>query len=87
MIRIGSLDVSIELREVLSDGQPVRLGSRAFDILALLVAADGKLVSRDEIMRHVWPATVVEENNLSVQINAIRRALGAERDRIRTESG
>ncbi|BCG04284.1 hypothetical protein PPGU19_088520 (plasmid) [Paraburkholderia sp. PGU19] len=87
MIKIGSLDISLEHRQVLLDGQPVRLGSRAFDILVLLIAADGKLVSRDEIMRHVWPNTVVEENNLQVHIHAIRRAFGAERERIRTEPG
>jgi class 3 adenylate cyclase len=58
---------------------PVPLGSRAFDLLGLLAGRHGELVSKDEIMAAVWPRTVVEENNLTVQISALRRILDAER--------
>src|SRR5436190_20770595 len=58
---------------------PVAIGSRAFDILGLLVEHPGDLVSRDEIMKAAWPGTVVEDGNLSVQISALRRILDAER--------
>jgi len=54
---------------------PVAIGSRALDVLRVLVKADGDLVSKDEIMAAVWPGTVVEDNNLTVQISALRRIL------------
>jgi TolB-like protein len=54
---------------------PVPLGSRALDVLGVLVARAGELVSRDDIIAAVWPATVVEDNNLNIQIAALRRVL------------
>jgi len=54
---------------------PVAIGSRALDVLRVLIASHGDLVSKDEIMATVWPATVVEDNNLTVQISALRRIL------------
>src|SRR6516162_4897987 len=54
---------------------PAATGSRALDVLCVLVKADGDLVSKDEIMAAVWPGTVVEDNNLTVQIAALRRIL------------
>jgi len=54
---------------------PVTLGWRALDLLLLLVEHHGDLVSREKIMDAVWPGTVVEENNLTVQISALRRVL------------
>jgi DNA-binding winged helix-turn-helix (wHTH) protein len=74
-------------RELRADGVAVELGSRAFDILMVLTEARGALVTKDEIMARVWPDTVVEENNLVVQISALRKALGEDRDLIRTVSG
>jgi adenylate cyclase len=55
--------------------EPIALGSRALDVLALLAERQGQLVRKDEIMTAVWPATVVEEGNLTVQISALRRVL------------
>ena len=49
-------------------------------MLGLLVERQGELISKDEIMQAVWPQTVVEENNLTVQISALRRIL--DRDRV-----
>src|SRR6202045_5344481 len=54
---------------------PVALGSRALDLLALLVRQKGELVSKDEIMAVVWPGKVVEEANLNVQISKLRHIL------------
>jgi adenylate cyclase len=51
------------------------IGSRALDVLGVLVGRAGELVSRDEIIALVWPATVVEDNNLNLQIAALRRRL------------
>ena len=59
----------------------VALGSRALDVLAILADRQGALLSKDEIMAAAWPGTVVEDNNLAVQISALRRVL----DRDRTE--
>ena len=54
----------------------MRLGSRAFDILATLVERDGELVGKDELIARVWPNLFVEEANLKMQVSALRRALG-----------
>ena len=54
---------------------PIPLGSRAFDILCLLVEHRGGLVPKQKIMDAVWPNLVVAENNLTVQISALRRVL------------
>jgi DNA-binding winged helix-turn-helix (wHTH) protein/ketosteroid isomerase-like protein len=55
---------------------PVSLGSRAAEILLLFLGKPGELISKNEIMDAVWPGTAVEESNLTVQISALRRALG-----------
>src|ERR1700736_6391150 len=54
---------------------PMAIGSRALDILGVLVERPGELVSRAEIMEAVWPGTVVEDSNLNVQVAALRRIL------------
>jgi DNA-binding winged helix-turn-helix (wHTH) protein len=69
---------------------PVAIGSRALDILRLLIERPGDLVSRAEILASVWPGTVVEDSNLNVQIAALRRVLDdgrAEGSCIQTVSG
>ena len=59
--------------------RPVALGSRALDVLAILADQQGALLSKDEIMAAAWPGTVVEDNNLAVQISALRRILDRDR--------
>ena len=54
---------------------PVPIGPRALDVLGVLVARAGDLVSRDEIIAAAWPEAVVNDNNLNMQIAAIRRVL------------
>jgi TolB-like protein/DNA-binding winged helix-turn-helix (wHTH) protein/Flp pilus assembly protein TadD len=54
---------------------PVELGSRALDVLRVLLDRPGDLVSRDEIMAVAWPGIVVEDNNLTIQIATLRRVL------------
>ena len=54
---------------------PVVIGSRALDILGVLIDRAGEVVTKDEIIAAVWPATVVEDSNLTVQISALRRVL------------
>jgi DNA-binding winged helix-turn-helix (wHTH) protein len=57
----------------------VAIGSRAFDVLRVLITAQGDLVAKDEIMAAVWPGTVVEDNNLTVHISTLRRILDQDR--------
>ena len=58
---------------------PVEIGSRALDVLGVLLERPGDLLSRDEIMVAAWPGTVVEDNNLTVQISKLRRILDQDR--------
>ena len=62
-------------RLLLSGDEPVRLGSRALDILIVLVERAGELVSKDELMARVWPNTFVVPANLTVHVATLRRAL------------
>jgi Transcriptional regulatory protein, C terminal len=68
-VEFGRFRLLPHRRELRADGVVVELGSRAFDILMVLTEARGALVTKDEIMARVWPGTVVEENNLVVQIS------------------
>src|SRR5439155_23092433 len=63
-------------RLLLEGDTPVRLGSRAFDILAVLVERAGEVVGKEELIARAWPQTVVEDSNLKIQVSALRRALG-----------
>ena len=73
-------------RRRLADGVPVELGTRAFDLLQILLGADGALVTK-ELLNRVWPGLVVSGENLKVQIACLRKVLGADRNLIRTEFG
>src|ERR1700741_3686237 len=86
-IAFGRFLLLPQRRELLADGRPVRLGGRAFDVLMALVEAHGAVVSKDALMERVWPDRIVEENNLQIQISALRAAFGADRDLIRTVAG
>src|SRR5262252_5420145 len=70
----GRFRVLPQRREVLADGQPMELGGRAFDVLVALIQANGAVVSKDELIRRVWPGRIVEDNNLHAQIKALRKA-------------
>ena len=74
----GRFRLDVGRRQLLHDEKPVRLGSRALDILCVLASAEGDVVSKDELMARVWPGTVVEENNLHVHVSALRKALDEE---------
>ena len=83
----GRFCVLLRQRRLLTDGVPVELGARAFDILMVLIEADGALVTKDELQSRVWPGIVVAPDSLKVQICALRKALGEDRELIRTENG
>jgi DNA-binding winged helix-turn-helix (wHTH) protein len=86
-IEFGRFRVLLRQRWLLADGVPVEVGTRAFDLLLVLLEADGALVTKRELLSRVWPGMVVSVENLKVQISALRKALGADRDLIRTEFG
>lgn len=66
----------IRRQKLLLDGErQVPLGSRAYALLVALAERAGTVVSKDELVAEVWPDTYVEESNLRVHINALRRAL------------
>jgi DNA-binding winged helix-turn-helix (wHTH) protein len=71
----GSFRLLPRRRLLLSGDEPVRLGSRALDILIALVERAGELVSKDELLARVWPNTFVVQANLTVHVSALRRAL------------
>ena len=85
-LAFGRFQVLPHRRELLADGQPLKLGGRAFDVLMTLIEAHGATVSKDALMAHDWPDRVVEENALQVQISALRAAFGPDRELIRTVS-
>ena len=85
-IAFGRFSLMPRHRELLFDDHLVELGDRAFDVLVALIDARGAIVSKDALMSRVWPNQVVEENNLEVQISALRTALGDHRGLIRTVS-
>lgn len=86
-VDFGRYRIFPRLRLILRDGLKVDIGTRAFDVLWVLVQAGGELVSKDQLIDTVWSGVVVEENNLQAQMSAIRRALGSDRGMIRTEFG
>src|SRR6185436_20600921 len=74
--RFGRCQLNTATRQVLVDGAPAALGGRAFDVLLALVERPEQLVTKDELLQIAWPGVVVEENNLQVQIHALRKLLG-----------
>ena len=83
----GRLQIVPETREIYIDGVSMKLGSRAFELAHLLVEAQGKLVTKEDIIQRVWNGTIVEENSIQVAVSTLRKALGTQRERIRTVSG
>ena len=66
-------------RRLLHNGQPVPLKPKILDLLLLLIQMRGRLVEKDELMKEIWPNTIVEENNITVSMSILRKTLGEER--------
>ncbi|CAN7590043.1 winged helix-turn-helix domain-containing protein [Mesorhizobium amorphae] len=79
--------VDLARRELRVNGSAVPIGGRAFEIIETLVQSAGELVTKDDLMRRVWPGLVVGDNTVQVHIAAIRKALGADRNMLKTISG
>jgi DNA-binding winged helix-turn-helix (wHTH) protein len=74
--RFGAFTYLPDQALLLRAGEPVRLGSRALDILGCLLDEAGRVVDKQALFRRVWPTTVVEEVSLRVHLAALRKALG-----------
>ncbi len=72
-LEFGRFRVLLRQRQLVADGVPIELGTRAFDLLLVLLEADGSLVTKDELLSRAWPGVVVAEENLKVQMRPTRR--------------
>ena len=73
---VGDCEVRPDERRVMTGGEPAVLGARAFDLLVCLIERRDRVVNKSELMELIWPGSVVEENNLTVQVSALRKLLG-----------
>jgi DNA-binding winged helix-turn-helix (wHTH) protein len=87
MIRFRDFEVWPGDRLLLRRRQPVCIGSRAFDLLVVLLRSRGEIVSKEAIFEYVWPSTTVEESNLRFQVASLRKALGVDRELIKSIPG
>ena len=74
-------------RELLADGQAIKLGARAFDVLMALIEARGAVVGKDALVARVWPGRIVQDTLCSHRSRRCAPRFGADRDLIRTISG
>jgi DNA-binding winged helix-turn-helix (wHTH) protein/tetratricopeptide (TPR) repeat protein len=74
--RFRDFELEPDERRLSGAGKPIALTPKVFDTLVLLVERAGHVVSKDELMRHLWPRGYVDESNLTKHIWLIRRALG-----------
>jgi DNA-binding response OmpR family regulator len=73
----GGLEVSLRTRRVTIDGQEIHLTPREFDILAMLIADPGAVVSRDDLLRRLWGTTwAVQTKAIDVHVSSLRRKMG-----------
>jgi DNA-binding winged helix-turn-helix (wHTH) protein len=86
-LEFGPFRLLLRQRLLLADGMPIELGTRAFQLLLVLLEANGSLVSKEQLLTRVWPGIAVAENNVKVHVCALRKALGEDRDYVRTEFG
>src|ERR1700726_3115059 len=87
LYKFGAWEIDLARREMRLNGVPTDVGSRAFEIVETLVQSAGELVDKYDLMGRVWPGAAVEENTLQAQISAVRRALGADRELLKTVAG
>src|SRR6185295_10731846 len=80
-------EIDLGRRELRSNGTPVVLGQRAFEIVEALAQAGGELVTKDDLMERIWPGAIVGDNTLHVHMSAVRKALGPDRGMLKTSPG
>ncbi|MFZ0392277.1 MAG: winged helix-turn-helix domain-containing protein [Terracidiphilus sp.] len=85
--RFDDFELSPARRSFARNGTPVSISPKAFEVLAYLVVNPGRVVTKDELLKAVWPESFVEESNLSQHVFALRKALGDRADCIVTIPG
>jgi predicted ATPase/DNA-binding winged helix-turn-helix (wHTH) protein len=75
-LRFGHFELHPAERVLRVRGEPVAVGSRAFDVLLALAQRHERLVTKQELLDLVWPGLVVEEHNVATQISTLRKLLG-----------
>ena len=78
--QFGPFTLDLSNRLLLRIGKPISVTPKAFDTLAYLVQNSQRLVTREELMKAVWPDSFVEDANLTVNVSLLRKALGEEED-------
>jgi DNA-binding winged helix-turn-helix (wHTH) protein/TolB-like protein/Flp pilus assembly protein TadD len=76
LYEFGDFHLNVPDHSLLRSGKPVSLTPKSFEILVALIESGGRLVTKDELMKRIWPDSFVEEANLTVNVSALRRALG-----------
>src|ERR1700712_5817624 len=79
-IVFGPFAIHRGLRQAARDGVAVAINQRGFALLEALIDAGGQPVAKEELLRSAWPGLNVDEVNLTVQISALRKALGTTPD-------
>ncbi len=77
ILRFGAFELNLEEKVLRENGAVVPLRARPFDLLRVLLEHAGRLVTKEQLLDLAWPGLVVEENNLAVQILALRKVLGS----------
>ena len=75
-MHFGSFELNVAERSLRNADEVIPLGGRAFDILLTLIERNGEVVTKDELIKKVWPEVTVEEGSLRVHLSALRKALG-----------
>jgi DNA-binding winged helix-turn-helix (wHTH) protein len=83
-VRFGSVTVYPRARELRVQGKLVETNNCAFEILLMLIQADGQLVTKKALFQRLWPNTCVADSNLRVQMYKLRKVLGENAQAIRT---
>lgn len=76
-LHFGRFEFRPAQRQFVSDGSPVPVGARAFELASVLIQHRHRVVTKSEIFATAWRGLIVEDNNLTVQISALRKLLGA----------
>src|ERR1700735_1318521 len=75
LYRFDEFELDPSRRTFVRGGTPVLISPKAFEVLAYLVSTPGRVVTKEELLRAVWPDSFVEESNLAQHISSLRKAL------------
>jgi DNA-binding winged helix-turn-helix (wHTH) protein/TolB-like protein len=78
LYEFGAFRLEPQERVLLRAGEPVPLTPKAFETLLVLVEHSGHVLTKEELLQRIWPATTVEETTLAQNVSTLRKALGSE---------